>query len=424
MYKNLLLSFLLLCSCAMMASTEPATKYTVGGLRYALDGSRAIVWPLSDDFSLSYEGDIVVPATVTIAGKAYPVAGVSRRAFSDCSNLTSVELPQSIEWMDEGCFANSSSLHTISFSGGKTGNGVYEIKDGIVYTVPTDTVFTLDFTKSDHTYYESSNESNLHFAQYGGHVSLDTEGNEANSAIYFMWNDGTNDHKVLRIYRGYEFTLASQSGAIKKIEFFFDGIHKIESYAGNLSGDGTTWTGRAYSVTFGSLRRNNIDSVRVTLVSNSAQAFAAPIAQAITNVDTVCALAREAFTNNCAESITLPASVDFVGYNSLSIRGLKELHMQAAPPKYKENPFISTDKTSCYLYVPARYVNDYKADSLWGRFKLIEPEQTSGIRYAGSKPVLKGKMYNLGGQVVDERFHGIVIRDGKKILRRASYLSD
>lgn len=406
-----------MCSCVVMASTEPAVKYTVGGLRYALDGNRAIVWPLSDDFSSSYEGDVVVPAKVAIDGVDYPVVGVSRRAFSDCSNLTSVVLPQSIEWMDEGCFANSSELKSISFSGGASSNGVYEIKDWIVYTVPTDTVFTIDFTKSDHKYIEDSSSSNIHFAQYGGHVSLDTDGNEANSAVYFMWNDGTVDHKVLRIYRGYTFTLTSQSGAIKKIEFFFDGRHQITPKEGELSSDGTTWTGNAYSATFESKRRNNIDSVRVTLVSAGSQAFAAPVAHAITRVDSVCALAREAFTNNIAESITLPATVDFVGYNSLSIRGLKELHIPAAPPKYKENPFVSTDKTSCYLYVPEQYVDAYKADSLWGRFKLIEPEQTSGIRAVSHKAVLDGKMYNLSGQAVDERFHGIVIIDGKKVMR-------
>lgn len=408
---------MLLCSCVVMASTEPATKYTVGGLRYALDGNRAIVWPLSDDFSSSYEGDIVVPAKVAIAGTDYPVVGISRRAFSDCSNLTSVVLPLSIEWMDEGCFANSSELNSISFSNGATSNGVYEIKDGIVYTVPTDTVFTIDFTKSDHVYIEGSNSSNIHFAQYGGHVSIDTDVNEAYSAVYFKWNDGTNDHKVLRIYRGYTFTLTSQSGAIKKIELFFDGRHQITQKEGDLSDDGTTWTGHAYSVTFESNRRNNIDSVRVSLVSPGSQAFAAPVARAITRVDSVCALAREAFTNNVAESITLPATVDFVGYNSLSIRGLKELHIPAAPPKYKENPFVSTDKTSCYLYVPEQYVDAYKADSLWGRFKLIQPEQTSGIRPVSHKAVLGGKMYNLSGQAVDERFHGIVIIDGKKVVR-------
>lgn len=418
MYKNLLLSFMLVCSCASMASTEPATKYTVDGLRYALDGNRAIVWPLSDDFSSSYEGDIVVPAKVAINGADYPVAGISRRAFSDCGSLTSVTLPQSIEWMAEGCFANSSELKSISFGDGKTGNGIYEVKDGIVYTVPTDTVFTIDFTKSDHAYSESSSTSNLHFAQYGGHVSLDTDGNEANSAVYFMWNDGTTDHKVLRIYRGYTFTLTSQSGAIKKIEFFFDGRHDITQTEGELSSDGTTWTGHAYSATFESNRRNNLDSVRVTLVSNNAQAFAAPVASAITKVDSVCALAREAFANNMAESITLPATVDFVGYNSLSIRGLKELHVPAAPPKYKENPFVSTDKTSCYLYVPAQYVDDYKADSLWGRFKLIEAEQTTGIGHVARTTTLGGKAYNLGGQAVGERFRGIVIRGGRKVLRR------
>lgn len=413
MFKHLSFFVCLLGTSAVMASVEPATKYVVGGIRYALDGKKAVVWPLSDDSSDYYSGDVVVPEMVSINGNDYPVVGINRHAFSDCDNLSSVTLPQSIEWLAEGCFAYSKNLASISFN---NGNKRYEVKNGIVYTIPAGSMFTLDFTNQNRSYNTDTNESNLHYPQYSGPISLDVDETDGNGADYFSWTDGSGvEHKVLRIYRDYNFTISSQSGAITKIKFFIDGRQGLTVDGTEL--EGNTWTGRTYALTFGSTRRNNIDSIQVTIEKPASQAFAAPMNRPVTVVDSVCALAQEAFANNVAESITIPASVDFVGYNSLSIPTLHKLHLLGSVPSYRENPFVSTDKTSCRLIVRKQYLEDYKNDSLWGRFKLIETETTDNIGNVVALPSEASHSYNLQGQTVATGFRGIVIVGRKKVIR-------
>lgn len=406
---------------------DPATLYTINGVNYALDGNNAIVYPLSYDYSEEYSGDIVIPSTVVIEGEEHTVVGVDHRAFADQANLISVTLPTTIEWLQEGCFSNSPQLESIKFADGAdaTANGLYRISSNVVYTVPSASAYTLDFTNRDGDYEEGSNASNLHYPQYNGLASLDADDTDGYGATYFSWTDGDNvEHKVLRIYRDYSFTIRSQAGPIKQIKFFFDGRHNVtlnDESTGSMNDEGDTWTGREFSVKFDSHRRNNIDSIQVTLWSDTAQAFAAPRAAEVATIEPVCAIAKGAFTNNASTTFTIPASVQFIGENAISNLNLKELHAQGVVPSYKENPFVSTDKTSCVLYVREQYLDAYRTDSLWGRFKNIvaESETPSGIHAVNADGAsVKGQTYNLQGQPVSADFKGIVIRDGKKLFNK------
>lgn len=425
--KNFYAALLCMLFAVNAFAIDPATLYTINGINYALDGNKAIVYPLSYDFSEEYTGDIVIPSSVTINGEEHAVVGIDHRAFADQSELTSVTLPTSIEWLQEGCFSNSPMLRSIRFSGENedTDNGLYRISSNVIYTVPQTSDYTLDFTNRDGIYTYDSNSSNLHYPQYNGLVSLDADYTEGNAATYFAWTDGEGvDHKVLRIFRGYSFTVSSQAGPIKQIKFFFDGRHNItvdSVSTGSLNEDGDTWNGREFSVTFDSHRRNNIDSIQVTLWSDSAQAFAAPRAAEVATIDSVCAIADLAFTNNASTTFTIPATVEYIGKNAISNLYLKEIHAQGAVPSYHENPFVSTDKTSCKLYVREQYADAYRTDSLWGRFRniIVEEDTPSGI---SSLVIDKSKdhkqTYNLLGMPVSEDFKGIVIRNGKKYIAK------
>lgn len=403
---------------------DPATLYNINGVNYALDGDKAIVYPLSYDYTSEYTGDIVIPATVTIDGTEHVVAGIDRRAFADQSALTSVTLPSTIEWLQEGCFSNSPELTSIKFADGAevSANGMYRIANNVVYTVPTASAFTLDFTKRGRgNYVDDSNASNLHYPQYHGHVAFDADYSEGNAATYFYWFDGENDHYVLRVFRDYSFTISSQAGPIKQIKFYLDGRHNItlnENSTGTLNDEGDTWTGREFSVTFDSHRRNNIDSIEVTLWSDSAQAIAAPRATPVATIEDVCAIADQAFTNNASTTFTIPATVEYIGENAISNLTLRELHARGPVPGYKNNPFVSTDKTSCMLYVPEQYLEAYRTDSLWGRFRNIlpEPETPSAISSVKDGAQADGKTYNLQGMEVSADYKGIVIRNGKKYM--------
>lgn len=60
-----------------------------------------------------YSGNVIVPQTVTHNDTTYIVTGIGFRAFYECSNLVSVELPKSLTYIGTGAFAYCSRLTDI-----------------------------------------------------------------------------------------------------------------------------------------------------------------------------------------------------------------------------------------------------------------------------------------------------------------------
>lgn len=52
----------------------------------------------------SISGEIVIPETVTNGGKTYPVTMIGYGAFENCTNITSVVLPNSIRAIEYHAF--------------------------------------------------------------------------------------------------------------------------------------------------------------------------------------------------------------------------------------------------------------------------------------------------------------------------------
>ncbi|MBQ9559107.1 MAG: leucine-rich repeat domain-containing protein [Bacteroidaceae bacterium] len=130
---------------AMIASPIWALTYDfeVDGIYYkrANNGVWVHYQTESEPFqnSAGYSGDVVIPATVTYNGIAYPVTGIGSKAFNNCpeltsivigenvkkifdlafygcSGLTTVEIPNSVERIGYGVFSNCFSLTSIKIS--------------------------------------------------------------------------------------------------------------------------------------------------------------------------------------------------------------------------------------------------------------------------------------------------------------------
>ncbi|MGM9819841.1 MAG: leucine-rich repeat domain-containing protein [Candidatus Onthomorpha sp.] len=70
-------------------------------------------------------GDVVIPSSVTNNGTTYSVTSIGDAAFSDCSGLTSVTIPNSVTSIGERAFASCSGLISVTIPNSITSIGDY-----------------------------------------------------------------------------------------------------------------------------------------------------------------------------------------------------------------------------------------------------------------------------------------------------------
>jgi hypothetical protein len=106
-FLSLFLSFLCLCPLGAQAAV------TIGGLKYTLvtgEGDAPNTVKVTG-YTSEMPADLTIPATVTDGeGVTYDVTAIGGGAFNNCSRLTSVVFPASLESIGNGAFANCPNL--------------------------------------------------------------------------------------------------------------------------------------------------------------------------------------------------------------------------------------------------------------------------------------------------------------------------
>lgn len=108
--KKILMLFVAMA--AMLPASMSAYDFKEGGLFYKVYGDEVAVTYEYENVG-SYSGDVVIPETVVHDGVEYPVTAIGYKAFCFCYNLTSVEIPNSVDSISSHAFSGCERLQRV-----------------------------------------------------------------------------------------------------------------------------------------------------------------------------------------------------------------------------------------------------------------------------------------------------------------------
>lgn len=96
--------------------------FVVDSIYYKLSYGNAIVTYKNTNYN-SYSGIVVIPDSVTYNGMSYCVTGIGENAFRNCSDLTSVAIPNSVTSIGKDAFYYCSRLTSVTMPNNLTSIG-------------------------------------------------------------------------------------------------------------------------------------------------------------------------------------------------------------------------------------------------------------------------------------------------------------
>lgn len=283
-----------------------------------------------------------------------------------------------------------------------------------------------------------------------GNVTMTTSKGTGSGVRWWLNNDKTTE---LRVYKGSDFTISVGEGYfINSIKF--DGVNTgLTARPGTMNNG--TWSGKSQSVTFtASNARKDINSITVKYakletLTTAASGFATYAADYDVNYS---ALGLTTY------AITLDEANNKVSYNrfegvvpagkAVLVQGTASTPYELTPAEGAADATFSTDLKASDGTVTAADNKIYAFGTLNGKsgFKLVNngikiPAKKGYLQLTGTtaaKPTFfafdgigtgishieadaaleNAAMYNLAGQRVDKSYKGVVIVNGKKMLRK------
>ncbi len=408
-----------------ISSLKPCDLFATDGLTYEVTASGEVFVHAPND-GQPYSGEVVIPGTVTYDNTTWKVVGIRTGAFTSCTDLTALTVGSRVATIEEGAMRHTPALTTLAVA---DDNGNFEAVNRALYTKHVGAASTDEQTV---LFDFANNVLNLPISSQTAQTAGNFTGPVTYQGVTLTATDGTTPTRMweaaagisFRTYKNGTLTLSVPSGAtITKITFATtsNAWYLTQASTGALSGK--TWTGNAESVTFtntgGGTFLSSI-SVEVSGLGSSLPwtLVKVPAGQGVFDVpDEVVVLAPYALEDAGYSAVTLPATLETIGADALSLSTLTRLVANAeTPAECLANPFTRVDQNACVLYVPeGSAVNAYQAATYWKDFFDIRAI-TTAINPVWAQPTPTGQWYDLQGRLVAHPQRGVYIVGGKKVV--------
>ena len=113
--------FLLVTFLPIMAN---AHDFEIDGIYYNIINNNEVEVTNRNNFCSSYYGEITIPETVIYNGNSYFVTAIDDEAFRNCTQLTNVEIPNSVTSIGDFAFEDCFRLTSLNFPDFLTSIGI------------------------------------------------------------------------------------------------------------------------------------------------------------------------------------------------------------------------------------------------------------------------------------------------------------
>ena len=118
----------LLLSLMLLPLVACAERVEIDGIYYELYSESKTAEVVSTPLG-EYTGDIVIPMLVSCDNIQYSVTSIGEYAFSECSDLTSIIIPNSVTSIGDCAFLGCSGLTSVTIGNSVTSIGKYAFRD-------------------------------------------------------------------------------------------------------------------------------------------------------------------------------------------------------------------------------------------------------------------------------------------------------